>query len=175
VSIRIPGAKVSMPRCGSGYRRGRHCWTPATSITACFCPSCYTVAMIRAVRCLDRHEVAARPGAPTPIFQPPSKPCANTGCRSATLADHRRRGSSYRLLPTSASMIPWKPLWTLAPGSRLDADHPENGVLIPRRNTIRTQVVGPDQGGDRSPRGPRTRRSRWSACFRAQPHRAPPC
>ena len=26
-------------------------------------------------------------------------------------------------------------MWTLAPGSRLDADHPENGVLIPRRNT----------------------------------------
>ena len=24
-----------------------------------------------------------------------------------------------------------------APGSRLDADHPENGVLIPRRNSIR--------------------------------------
>lgn len=22
------------------------------------------------------------------------------------------------------------------PGSRLDADHPENGVLIPRRNTV---------------------------------------
>ena len=32
-------------------------------------------------------------------------------------------------------MTPWKPLWTLAPGSRLDADHPEYGVLIPRRNT----------------------------------------
>jgi hypothetical protein len=28
-----------------------------------------------------------------------------------------------------------KPLWTLVPGSRLDADHPENGVLIPCRNT----------------------------------------
>ena len=27
-------------------------------------------------------------------------------------------------------------MWTLAPGSRLDADHPENGVLIPRRNTV---------------------------------------
>jgi len=31
----------------------------------------------------------------------------------------------------------WKPLWTLIPGSRLDADYPENGVLIPRRNTLR--------------------------------------
>ena len=27
------------------------------------------------------------------------------------------------------------------PGSRLDADHPENGVLIPRRNTGRRQIV----------------------------------
>ena len=36
---------------------------------------------------------------PTPIFQRSSRPCANTGCRPATLApaDHRRRGSSYRL------------------------------------------------------------------------------
>src|SRR6266567_2045671 len=32
-------------------------------------------------------------------------------------------------------MTRWKPLWTLIPGSRLDADHPENGVLIPCRNT----------------------------------------
>jgi hypothetical protein len=38
-SIRVPGAKDSTPRCGSGCRRGRRCWTPATSITACFCPS----------------------------------------------------------------------------------------------------------------------------------------
>ena len=37
-------------------------------------------------------------------------------------------------------MTRWKPLWTLIPGSRLDADHPENGVLIPCRNTLR--VVG---------------------------------
>ena len=34
-------------------------------------------------------------------------------------------------------MTRWKPLWTLIPGSRLDADHPENGVLIPCRNTVR--------------------------------------
>ncbi|WP_249152365.1 DUF736 family protein, partial [Bradyrhizobium liaoningense] len=27
--------------------------------------------------------------------------------------------------------------WTLIPGSRLDADHPENGVLIPCRNTVK--------------------------------------
>lgn len=103
-SIRDPGARNSMPQRGSGRRRGRRCWTPATSIMACFCPSCCTVATIRAGRCSDRHEAGVRPGifcaTPTPIFQRPSRPCANTGCRSATLApaDHRRRGSSYRLL-----------------------------------------------------------------------------
>src|SRR6516165_9497359 len=37
---------------------------------------------------------------PTSIFQRPSRPCANIGCRSATHepADHHRRGTSYRLL-----------------------------------------------------------------------------
>jgi uncharacterized protein len=66
-------------------------------------PSCCTVATIRAVRCLDHHEAAARPRTfcvtPTPIFRRRSRPCGNTGCRSATpaLADHRGRGSSYRL------------------------------------------------------------------------------
>ncbi len=36
----------------------------------------------------------------TPIFRRRSRPCGNTGCRSATpaLADHCGRGSSYRLL-----------------------------------------------------------------------------
>jgi hypothetical protein len=101
--IRDPGVRDSMPRCGLEYRLGRRCWTPATSITACFRPSCRTVATIRAVRCSDRHEAAARLGTfcvtPTPIFQRPLKPSANTGCRSAThaAADHRRRGSSHRL------------------------------------------------------------------------------
>ncbi|WP_247334617.1 hypothetical protein, partial [Bradyrhizobium sp. 147] len=44
------------------------------------------------------------------------------------------------------SMTRWKPLWTLIPGSRLDADHPENGVLIPCRNTrlILPSFFGPD-------------------------------
>src|ERR1700676_2968412 len=32
--------------------------------------------------------------------------------------------------------VPWKPVWTLIPGVPLDADHPENGVLIPRRFTL---------------------------------------
>ena len=27
-------------------------------------------------------------------------------------------------------------MWTSVPGSRLDADHPEIGVLIPRRSTL---------------------------------------
>ncbi|MDI2078087.1 hypothetical protein QJT78_50290, partial [Bradyrhizobium sp. Mp27] len=43
---------------------------------------------------------------------------------------------------TSASMTRWKPLWTLIPGSRLDADHPENGVLIPCRNTRKPLKLG---------------------------------
>ncbi|MHC2402319.1 hypothetical protein ACVMGC_006863 [Bradyrhizobium barranii subsp. barranii] len=37
-------------------------------------------------------------------------------------------------------MTRWKPLWTLIPGSRLDADHPENGVLIPCRNTDEIEI-----------------------------------
>jgi len=32
---------------GSGSRRERRCWTPATSITTCCCPSCGTVATVR--------------------------------------------------------------------------------------------------------------------------------
>lgn len=42
-SIRVPRAKVSTQRCSSGYQRGHRCWTPATSIMACFRPSCCTV------------------------------------------------------------------------------------------------------------------------------------
>ncbi|WP_275199677.1 UPF0149 family protein [Bradyrhizobium sp. CSA207] len=46
----------------------------------------------------DRHQWTFC-ATPTPIFQRPSRPRANTGCRSATHApaDFRRRGSSYRL------------------------------------------------------------------------------
>src|SRR5271170_5470642 len=104
MSIRDPGVRDSTPRCGSGYRHGRRCWTPATSITDCFCPSCYTAATIRAVRRSDRHE-GTFCATPTPIFQRPSRPRANTGCRSATHApaDSRRRGSSYRLRTIRAS------------------------------------------------------------------------
>lgn len=51
--IRIPDARVFMARCGSGCRRGRRCWTPAMSITTCFCPFCCTVATIRSSRCSD--------------------------------------------------------------------------------------------------------------------------
>lgn len=41
--------------------------------------------------------------------------------------------------PNLGSHDPWKPVWTLSTGGgRLDADHPENGVLIPRRNTLVT-------------------------------------
>jgi hypothetical protein len=31
----------------------------------------------------------------------------------------------------------------LSPGSRLDADHPENGVLIPRRFTLNKPSISP--------------------------------
>ncbi|WP_247306356.1 DUF4339 domain-containing protein, partial [Bradyrhizobium sp. 179] len=43
------------------------------------------------------------------------------------------------------SMTRWKPLWTLIPGSRLDADHPENGVLIPCRNTKKKEIAADTQ------------------------------
>ena len=67
-SIRVPGAKFFMARCGSGCRRGRRCWTPAMSITASYCQFCCTVSTIRSSRCSGRHKAAARPGAPTQIF-----------------------------------------------------------------------------------------------------------
>jgi uncharacterized protein len=63
-------------------------------------PSCCTVWTIRAIRCSDR---LPRPrnfcATPTPISQRSSRPCASTGCRSATLvlAEYRIRGSSCRL------------------------------------------------------------------------------
>ena len=58
---------------------------------------------IRAVRCSDRQGKVPRPrnfcATPTPISQRSSRPCASTGCRSATPApaDYRLRGCSYRL------------------------------------------------------------------------------
>src|SRR5258708_27086578 len=39
-------------------------------------------------------------------------------------------------IPISAPMNHGSHCGPAAPGSRLDADHPENGVLIPCRNTI---------------------------------------
>jgi hypothetical protein len=39
-------------------------------------------------------------------------------------------------IPTSAPRIMEASVDPQPPGSRLDADHPENGVLIPRRNTL---------------------------------------
>src|SRR5258707_13386765 len=39
-------------------------------------------------------------------------------------------------IPTSAPIIMEASVDARPPGSRLDADHPENGVLIPRRNTL---------------------------------------
>ena len=101
-----PWCRDSTPPCGSACWIGRRCSTPATLTTVCSCPSSCTVATIRGVRCSDRQGGAERPGTfcatPTPIFQPSSRPCANTGCRPATLApaDHCSRGSSYRLRST---------------------------------------------------------------------------
>jgi len=37
------GVSASMPPCSRDYPPGRHCWTPATSTTACCCPSWCTV------------------------------------------------------------------------------------------------------------------------------------
>jgi uncharacterized protein len=53
-SIHVPGAWDSTPPCSRDYRLRRHCSTPATSITACCCPSCSTVWTIRGVRCSAR-------------------------------------------------------------------------------------------------------------------------
>ena len=70
---------------------GRRCSIPATSTTRCSCPSCCTVVTeTRGVRCSDHLGGAARLGnfcaTPTAIFQPSSRPCANTGCPPATPA-----------------------------------------------------------------------------------------
>src|SRR5512139_2572258 len=102
-SIRILGAEDSTLPCGSGCRIGRRCSIPATSTTRCSCPSCCTVVTTRGVRCSDHLGGAARLGnfcaTPTAIFQPWSRPCANTGCPPATpaRADCGLRGTSYRL------------------------------------------------------------------------------
>src|SRR5450755_4448745 len=52
-------------------------------------------------------------------------------------------------IPISAPMNHGSHCGPAAPGSRLDADHPENGVLIPRRNTrvVRLLVGFPPGGG----------------------------
>jgi uncharacterized protein len=103
MSIRVPGAEDSTLPCGCGCLIGRRCSIPATSTTGCSCPSCCTVVTISAVCCSDHLGGAVRPGnfgaTPTAIFQPSSRPCANTGCRPATPApaDCGPRGTSYRL------------------------------------------------------------------------------
>jgi hypothetical protein len=103
MSIRVPGAEDSTPPSGFRCWIGRRCLIPATSTTVCSCPSSCTVATITGVRCSDRQGGEARPGTfcatPTTISQRSSRPCVNTGCRSATLAraDYGPRGTSYRL------------------------------------------------------------------------------
>lgn len=54
-------------------------------------------------------------------------------------------------VPTSASMTQWKPLWTLAPGPGLDADHPETGSLFhaethSSRRSLTRRFGHPSQG-----------------------------
>jgi uncharacterized protein len=82
-------------------------WAPLldtkTSITACSCLSSRTASTIRGVPCSDRpardqrarHSSARR----TRTSQPSSKPCANTGCRSAIAGtrDYPGRGTSHQL------------------------------------------------------------------------------
>src|SRR3954451_3478816 len=48
-------------------------------------------------------------------------------------------------IPTSAPIIMEASVDPQPPGSRLDADHPENGVLIPRRNTYERKELDRSQ------------------------------
>jgi hypothetical protein len=74
-------------------------------------PICCTVATTRGAHCSGYLVGAVRPGnfcaTPTAIFQPSSRPCANTGCQPATPApaDYGPRGSSYRLRKTAIPPI----------------------------------------------------------------------
>ena len=79
------GVSASMPPCSRDYPPGRHCWTPATSTTACCCPSWCTVWTTTGIRCSD-HQARNFSGTPTPTSQRSSRPCANTGRRPATRA-----------------------------------------------------------------------------------------
>src|SRR4029077_5039505 len=59
-------------------------------------------------------------------------------------------------IPTSASIIMEASVDPQPPGSRLDADHPENGDLIPRRNTpAREGADQPHMGRRLRREGPR--------------------
>jgi hypothetical protein len=85
-----PWCRASMPLCSCGCQPRRPCSTPTTSTTACSCPSSCIASTIRDIPCSDqprrdqraRHSCARR----TRTSRPSSKPCANTGCRSATAA-----------------------------------------------------------------------------------------
>jgi len=72
------------PWCQGFYAAMRLRISARASLPCC-CPSCYIVAMMRAVRRSDRNEAAARAGTffvmRTSISQQPSRRCANTGCR----------------------------------------------------------------------------------------------
>src|SRR3954462_5594653 len=53
-------------------------------------------------------------------------------------------------IPTSAPIIMEASVDPQPPGSRLDADHPENGVLIPRRTTIDGRLLRRTRPGPRA-------------------------
>lgn len=88
-------------------------WAPLLDTSdvnhALLLPILRTVVTTRGVRCSDHLGEAARLGnfcaTPTAIFQPSSRPCANTGCPPATptRSDCGLRGTSYRLRSTSAT------------------------------------------------------------------------
>jgi hypothetical protein len=48
----------------------------------------------------------------------------------------------YASISNSAPKEIRRPVWTLIPGARLDADHPESGVLIPRRFILIGRRIG---------------------------------
>ena len=162
-SIRVPGAKVSMPamrlRISSTPERHRlgayqisawprcGCWTPVTN---------HGLLLTILLHCHDDQgrplhvgpPRSARPGIFCVAYA--DIPAAveamrNTGCRSATLAsaDHRRRGSSYRLPAILVSLPQW---WrTFTPIHFIDAKwecvRAAGAELTWTRSALRTATI----------------------------------
>jgi hypothetical protein len=147
------------------------CSTPATSTTACCSPSFCTVWTTRGIRCSGRQGRTPRPkhfcATPTPISPRSSRPCANTGCRSAihALADYCLRGCSCRLpsgeelLESSASAISRR-------ASDLPLREPQKEDLAPFRLPTTPPVSPHQQGGRlRSDWVVAFHRNRWPLCL----------